>query len=43
MEFKLTTSSGPAAIRANDTDGIRRGAYTLEDQLCAAAFRTYVR
>ena len=36
-EFELATAPESAVIRAKDTDGIRRGVYALEDQICAAA------
>ena len=36
-EFELVTERDRAVIRAKDADGLRRGIYALEDQICAAA------
>lgn len=36
-EFELVTERDRAVIRAKDADGLRRGIYAFEDQICAAA------
>ena len=36
-EYELVTKPDSAVIRANNTDGLRRAVYALEDQICAAA------